>query len=518
MAELTRPFPPGSYPVDRHRQRSGRAPGLLLAAAATASRTRSSPRTRRRAACSAAGRSSSGCCRGPSRTPRSSVARAAYERYDWNSLLGEEPETRARSRPTLMDGTLLLPVAARRWRRTSRRSRSAPRSRSATTAAGPRRGCSTAADGARPVRARDHRRDVHARRRWSSRSASPSRTRRPGPGMEHAYHYADVRPAETYAGRRVLHHRQAELGLRAGQRPAAVGAPARAGVAVARPSCRSTRIARRGAGALRPAVRGPRPGRRRLDPRRGDRPGRTARRTGRSMSTCAAPTAAATSLVEVDDVISATGFVAPLRDLPDLGVATFGASRLPVGHALVGERDACPGSSSRGRSARRPRACSGTASRPTPVPSTAPATTPGCWPATSRRDRGSASKPRGRRSDRRRSPTGFVATELAEAPDALPPARLPRAACSRPTRPAGSATTASSRWRTSSTPAGRTAWPRRSRPTAAARSTRSCSPARAASMAEHRHRPGPARATARRAADARRAMRRRRSRPASTRA
>ena len=34
--------------------------------------------------------------------------------------------------------------------------------------------------------------------------------------------------------------------------------------------------------------------------------------------------------LEVDDVIAATGFVAPLRDLPQLGVATFGQSRLPA--------------------------------------------------------------------------------------------------------------------------------------------------------------------------------------------
>ncbi len=34
--------------------------------------------------------------------------------------------------------------------------------------------------------------------------------------------------------------------------------------------------------------------------------------------------------IEVDDAISATGFVRPLLDLPDLGVTTFGASRLPV--------------------------------------------------------------------------------------------------------------------------------------------------------------------------------------------
>jgi hypothetical protein len=32
----------------------------------------------------------------------------------------------------------------------------------------------------------------------------------------------------------------------------------------------------------------------------------------------------------VDDVISATGFVAPLRDLPDQGLSTYGASRLPA--------------------------------------------------------------------------------------------------------------------------------------------------------------------------------------------
>jgi len=33
---------------------------------------------------------------------------------------------------------------------------------------------------------------------------------------------------------------------------------------------------------------------------------------------------------EVDEVIAATGFTTPLRDLPDLGVATFGQSRLPA--------------------------------------------------------------------------------------------------------------------------------------------------------------------------------------------
>src|SRR4029077_4554737 len=34
--------------------------------------------------------------------------------------------------------------------------------------------------------------------------------------------------------------------------------------------------------------------------------------------------------VEADEVISATGFVCPLLDLPALGVATFGQSKLPA--------------------------------------------------------------------------------------------------------------------------------------------------------------------------------------------
>src|SRR5207244_8915541 len=34
--------------------------------------------------------------------------------------------------------------------------------------------------------------------------------------------------------------------------------------------------------------------------------------------------------IDADDVIAATGFVTPLSDLPTLGVATFGPSRLPA--------------------------------------------------------------------------------------------------------------------------------------------------------------------------------------------
>jgi len=41
------------------------------------------------------------------------------------------------------------------------------------------------------------------------------------------------------------------------------------------------------------------------------------------------PSDGRTLAFEVDDVIAATGFVCPLRDLPELGVGTFGQSRIP---------------------------------------------------------------------------------------------------------------------------------------------------------------------------------------------
>ena len=50
-----------------------------------------------------------------------------------------------------------------------------------------------------------------------------------------------------------------------------------------------------------------------------------ARHRGRS-----AQAARAREIAHVDDVIAATGFTAPLLDLPDLGVATYGQSRLPA--------------------------------------------------------------------------------------------------------------------------------------------------------------------------------------------
>ena len=78
--------------------------------AASACATRSSPPTRRRAGCSGAGRSSSGCCRGPSRTPRSRAGRARTSATTGTACSARSPGPAAIA-PTLMDGTSVLPVA-----------------------------------------------------------------------------------------------------------------------------------------------------------------------------------------------------------------------------------------------------------------------------------------------------------------------------------------------------------------------------------------------------------------------
>ncbi len=80
-----------------------------------------------------------------------------------------------------------------------------------------------------------------------------------------------------------------------------------------------------------------------------------------------------------------------------------------------GRAPACPASTSRARSARARRASRSTACRPTRARSTARATTPGCWPATSR-GRSSAIEPE-RPHLAPDAVAGFVATELAEAPE-----------------------------------------------------------------------------------------------------
>jgi thioredoxin reductase len=250
----------------------------------------------------------------------------AYERYDWNSLLAEEPENRA-LQAGLMDGSSYFPsraemelnlatfaeragIAVRygcRWEATRRES----------TAAGDRFVLETS-DG-------EYRCCVAV---FAVGVAEPYVP--PTPGLEHAPHYAETRPAETYAGKRVFivgkQNSGFELasGLLPWARAIILASPSPAKLSVVSRSLVGIRarylqpyedhVLAGGVAVLEASIEG--------IERTGD--GETLRVTVRPSTGGDAVT------FEVDEAIAATGFVAPLRDLPALGVATFGASRLPA--------------------------------------------------------------------------------------------------------------------------------------------------------------------------------------------
>ena len=179
MAELIAPFPPGDYPV------------VVIGSGPGAIQVSYSLRHLGVAHAVDLGRSVAGRHVPPLAVPpaapvvdeascaRSSAGRRAYERYDWNSLLGEEPETRA-LQPGLMDGIVVLPVATgdggepRRVRRTGRDRDPLQLPLDRDAAASP----------VRPATGSWSKRQTGpiAARPLSSRSGSPSRTRPRTPG------------------------------------------------------------------------------------------------------------------------------------------------------------------------------------------------------------------------------------------------------------------------------------------------------------------------------------------------
>ncbi len=261
--------------------------------------------------------------------PHALVARGsrAYERYDWNSLLGDEPATRA-LQADRMDGSSYFPsrpemesnlaafadvagVAVRydcRW--TSTRLDEGPAGR---------RFVVETIDGL-----------YRATALIVAVGVAEPRTP-PGVGMELTRHYADVLPAESYAGKRVfiIGKQNSGFELANGLLPWAcqlvlsspsptrlsvdtrslVGVRARyvqpyedhalgGGVVILDAATERVERVEGGDGTFA------------VDLRRTDGGGGLR--------------------FEVDEVISATGFTCPLGDLPDLGVTTFGASRLPT--------------------------------------------------------------------------------------------------------------------------------------------------------------------------------------------
>jgi hypothetical protein len=150
------------------------------------------------------------------------------------------------------------------------------------------------------------------------------------PGMELVAHYADTRPVETYADRRVFIVGKQNSGfeLASGFLPWArkiiIASPSPAKLSVQTHSLVGIRaryvqpyedhVLGGGVAVLDASIDAV---------ERGPGGSGFVVRTHRSDG-------AGEMVFEVDEVIAATGFVTPLRDLPDLGVATFGQSRLPA--------------------------------------------------------------------------------------------------------------------------------------------------------------------------------------------
>ena len=188
----------------------------------------------------------------------------------------------------------------------------------------------------------------------------------PGIGMELTHHYADGPAGGDVRRASGADPGQAELGLRAGERPAAVGSRDRAGVAVAGQAVGADPVAGRRPGALRPALRGPRPRRRRRGPRRRARPDRADRRRRWQPDgpRCDGPTAATSSRSR-----STTSSRRPASSTPLLRPARRSAARRqrPRPAAAQSRRGGrarpCPASTSPARSGRPPRAWRSTACR-----------------------------------------------------------------------------------------------------------------------------------------------------------
>jgi thioredoxin reductase len=325
VAELTdRPFPPGSYPVivvgsgpgglqiSYSLGRLGIEHAVLSADDAPGGMFRRWPFFQRLLSWT---------------KPYAPVARSdpAYERYDWNSLLADEPEHRA-IMAGFMDGTSYFP------------SRPAMEENLATFAARTdirvRYGCrwtatatEASADGEHFVLQTTDGAYLTGVLVIAVGVAEPYV---PGTaGIEHAAHYADTRPAESYADKRIfiIGKQNSGFELASGLLPWArrivVASPSPAKLSVNTRSLVGIRaryvqpiedhVLGGGVAVLDAAIQA-------ID-----------RLPNGALEVRARPSAGGDELsFEVDEVIAATGFVTPLLDLPELGVATFGQSRLPA--------------------------------------------------------------------------------------------------------------------------------------------------------------------------------------------
>jgi thioredoxin reductase len=248
-----------------------------------------------------------------------------YERYDWNSLLADDPEHRALA-AEFMDGTSYFPARAEMEtnlaefvRRTGVRIRFGCRwtgTRAIDNGDGNRFALETT-DG-------EYRCAVAVFAVGIAEPFVPST-----PGIEHVTNYGDTRPAESYAGRRVfiMGKQVSAFELASGLLPWARQ------IVLASPSPVTLSVVTRSLVGVRARYVQPFEdyvlggGVSMLDAsiaaieRNADGPIVVRLRRSNDGGDLA---------IEVDDVISATGFIAPLLDLPKLGVATFGHSGVPA--------------------------------------------------------------------------------------------------------------------------------------------------------------------------------------------
>jgi thioredoxin reductase len=250
----------------------------------------------------------------------------AYQRYDWNSLLADEPENQS-VMPGLMDGYSYFPSRPEmQLNLETFASRTGVTIRHGCRWTGTRR--ETAADGT----------DEFVLETTDGEYRTPILVLAVGvaephvpdtPGIELATHYAGTRPAETYADRRVFiigkQNSGFELasGLLQWARAITLASPSPAKLSVNTKSLVGVRaryvqpvedhVLGGGVTILDAAI------------------GRIGRIAGGGFEVVVRPSAGGDEMrFEVDEVIAATGFVAPLLNLPDLGQMTFGQSRLPA--------------------------------------------------------------------------------------------------------------------------------------------------------------------------------------------
>ena len=248
----------------------------------------------------------------------------AFERWDWNSMIAEEPQHRA-LQAEFMDGSSDFPS-----RPEMEQSLTAFTERTGTRI---RYGCRWTAtrreEGPEGERFILETSDGEYRCRLAVFAVGVAQPWSPStPGIELAAHYADTQPPETYAGKRIFMIGKQNSGFElasgllqwASRITLASPSPAKLSVVVNSLNGVRARYVQPfedsalgfGVDILNASIE-------RISPANG------------ALQLDLRQTADGSALtIEADEVISATGFTCPLLDLPDLGVATFGQAKVPA--------------------------------------------------------------------------------------------------------------------------------------------------------------------------------------------